>query len=173
MAAEGRLINSIIPVEFIVMLSQKARYALRALYVLAAKPAGATAMIAEIAAEARAPRKFLEQILLDLKKRGIVHSHRGKHGGYGLGRPAEQISFAEIIRAIDGPLALSPCVSVTAYRRCDDCPDETTCVTRNVLLAVRDATAEILENRTLAEALPTLPAAPKRGRHRTGSSPPA
>jgi Rrf2 family protein len=139
------------------MLSQKARYALRALYVLAAKPAGDPVMIADIAAEARVPRKFLEQILLDLKRRGIVHSHRGKHGGYALGRPPDKISFAEIIRAIDGPLALSPCVSVTAYRRCDDCIDEATCVTRKVLLAVRDATAGILENRTLLEALAPAP----------------
>jgi Rrf2 family protein len=150
------------------MLSQKARYALRALYVVAGKPAGATAGIAEIAQEAHAPRKVLEQILLDLKKRGIVHSQRGKHGGYMLGRSADKISFAEIIRAIDGPLALSPCVSVTAYRRCDDCVDETVCVTRKVLFAVREATAGILENRTLAEAIaaPALPA-PKKSRQRS------
>ena len=148
------------------MLSQKARYALRALIVLAHRPAGETVMIAEIAKEARVPRKFLEQILLDLNKRGIVHSQRGKHGGYGIGRPAGKITFAEIIRAIDGPLALSPCVSVTAYRRCDDCPDESACVTRKVLLAVRDATAGILESRTLAEALPAAETPPKRTRHR-------
>jgi Rrf2 family protein len=148
------------------MLSQKARYALRALYVLAAKPHGATVMIAEIAAEARVPRKFLEQILLDLKRRGIVHSRRGKLGGYTLGKPPEKITFADIIRTIDGPLALSPCVSVTAYRRCADCTDEATCVTRKVLLAVRDATAGILENRTLLEA---LPAPVKKARRRSPS----
>src|SRR5215813_4351073 len=136
------------------MLSQEARYALRALYVLAARPQGSTAMIAEIADEARAPRKFLEQILLELKKRGIVHSHRGKHGGYGLGRPADKISFAEVIRVIDGPLALAPCASVTAYRRCDDCIDEASCTLHRVLVAVRRATADILENRTLIEAVP-------------------
>src|SRR5262245_26862950 len=136
------------------MLSQKARYASRALYALAAKPAGAPIMIADIAVEARVPRKFLEQILLDLKRPGIVQSQRGKLGGYALGRSPYKISFADIIRAIDGPLALSPCVSVTAYRRCSDCVDEATCVTRKVLLAVRDATAGILEHRTLAEAPP-------------------
>jgi Rrf2 family protein len=150
------------------MLSQKARYALRALYVLAAKPAGDPVMIADIAAEARVPRKFLEQILLDLKRRGIVHSYRGKHGGYALGRPPDKISFAEIIRAIDGPLALSPCVSVTAYRRCDDCIDEATCVTRKVLLAVRDATAGILESRTLIEAL--APGATRKTKRRQAVS---
>src|SRR6266567_5385184 len=140
-------------VEYTDMLSQKARYALRALFLLAGRTIGEPVMIAEIAVKARVPRKFLEQILLELKRRGILTSIRGKHGGYTLGRPADEISFAEVIRAIDGPLALSPCASVTAYRRCDDCVDETTCLLRKVLLAVRDATADILETRTLAEAL--------------------
>lgn len=153
------------------MLSQKARYALKALFALAARPAGETVMIAEIAAEARVPRKFLEQILLELKKRGIVHSHRGKHGGYALGRSADKISFAEVIRVIDGPLALAPCASVTAYRRCDDCVDEATCTMRRVLVAVRDATADILENRTLMEAL-SSPAPKKLKRKPAGGAAP-
>jgi Rrf2 family protein len=153
-------------VEYIVMLSQKARYALHALFLLAARTPGEPVMIAEIAKEARLPRKFLEQILLELKKRGIVHSVRGKHGGYALGRAPDKISFAEIIRAIDGPLALSPCVSVTAYRKCDDCVDEASCVLRKILLAVRDATADILENRTLAEALPKAQPGPASGESR-------
>ena len=135
------------------MLSQKARYALRAVLVLAALKPAQSMQIAEIAQQAHVPRKFLEQILLDLKRRGIVHSHRGKYGGYILGRAPKEIAFAEVIRAIDGPLALSPCASVTAYRRCDDCVDETTCAIRKVLMKVRDATSEILEQRTLAEAL--------------------
>jgi Rrf2 family protein len=146
------------------MLSQKARYALRALFLLAEKPAGQPVMIAELARQGHIPRKFLEQILLDLKKRGMLHSVRGKHGGYTLGRSADKISFAEVIRTIDGPLALSPCASVTAYRKCDDCVDEATCVLRKVLLAVRDATAHILETRTLAEVLPEPSPAPKRSR---------
>jgi Rrf2 family protein len=145
-------------VEFIAMLSQKARYALRALFLLARRPPGTPVMIAEIAAEARVPRKFLEQILLELKKRGMLHSVRGKHGGYTLGRSPNKISFAEVIRAIDGPLALSPCVSVTAYRRCDDCIDEAACSLRKVLLAVRDSTVNILETRTLADSLDEAPA---------------
>lgn len=135
------------------MLSQKARYALRAVLVLAVAKADEPVMIADIAEEARVPRKFLEQILLDLKRRGIVHSQRGKYGGYRLGRLPREITFAEVIRAIDGPLALSPCASVTAYRRCEDCVDETTCAIRKVLMKVRDMTSDILEQRTLAEAL--------------------
>jgi Rrf2 family protein len=135
------------------VLSQKARYALRALIVLGSRASQEPMMIADIAEQADAPRKFLEQILLELKKRGIVHSHRGKFGGYTLGRAPKDIAFAEVIRVIDGPLALSPCASRTAYRRCDDCEDEVTCAIRKVLLNVRDATAKILEQHTLAQAI--------------------
>lgn len=135
------------------MLSQKARYALHALIVLAEHGAGEPKMIADIAEEARVPRKFLEQILLELKKRGIVRSLRGRAGGYLLGKAPKAITFAEVIRTIDGPLALSPCVSTTAYHRCEDCVDEETCAIRKVLLAARDATAAVLEERTLAGAL--------------------
>ena len=135
------------------MLSQKARYAMHALLVLAEYGGDEPMLIADVAAKAHVPRKFLEQILLELKKRGIVRSQRGRAGGYLLGRPAKDITFAEIIRVTDGPLALSPCVSVTAYQRCADCDDEKTCAIRKVLLAARDATAEVLEARTLASAL--------------------
>ena len=134
------------------MLTQKGRYALRALLVLAEHGEDEPMMIADIAEQANVPRKFLEQILLDLKRRGIVRSLRGRQGGYLLGREAKDISFADIIRETDGPLALSPCVSVTAYRRCNDCTDEATCAIRKVLLAARDATAAVLETRTLASA---------------------
>lgn len=135
------------------MLSQKARYALHALIVLAEHGNKEPIMIADIARLARVPRKFLEQILLDLKRRGIVRSLRGRAGGYLLGRQPRNITFAEVIRTIDGPLALSPCVSATAYHKCDDCDDEETCAIRRVLLAARDATAAVLEKRTLAGAL--------------------
>ncbi len=140
------------------MLSQKARYALRALFVLAKSKPESMIGIADIAAQADVPRKFLEQILLELKRRGIVFSERGKFGGYALARPPGKIAFAEVIRVIDGPLALTPCASQTAYRRCDDCVDETTCAIRKVLLEVRDSTANILESHSLADALiPTAP----------------
>ena len=134
------------------MLSQKSRYALRALLVLAARGDDIPVQISEIAETAHVPRKFLEQILLELKKPGIVRSHRGRSGGYSLGRPAKDISFADVLRVTDGPLALSPCVSVMAYRKCDDCFDEAICGIRKALLAARDATAEVLESRTLAAA---------------------
>jgi Rrf2 family protein len=146
------------------MLSQKARYALRALFVLGERDGDEPVMIADIAEEANVPRKFLEQILLEMKRRGIVHSTRGKFGGYELGRKPEEIAFAEVIRVMDGPLALAPCASRTAYRRCDDCDDETTCAIRKVLLNVRDATAEILEHHTLAHALADRKSAKRRRR---------
>jgi Rrf2 family protein len=135
------------------MLSQKARYALRAMLHLAEHEKTGSLQIADIAEGANVPRKFLEQILLELKRRGLVHSIRGRNGGYGLGRAAREISFAEIIRVIDGPLALSPCASRTAYRKCDDCTDETTCAIRRSLIDVRNATAHILEKHSLADAL--------------------
>jgi Rrf2 family protein len=135
------------------MLSQKGRYALHALFVLAERGGDEPMLIADIAEAAHVPRKFLEQILVELKKRGIVRSQRGRAGGYQLGRAPKDISFADVIRVTDGPLALSPCVSVTAYHRCGDCLDEKTCVIRKALLAARDATAQVLESRTLASVL--------------------
>lgn len=135
------------------MLSQKARYALRAMLHLAAGPRAQAQQIADIAESSNVPRKFLEQILLELKRRGLVHSIRGRHGGYQLGRDPKEISFAEIIRIIDGPLALSPCASRTAYRRCEDCRDEAVCAIRKSLIDVRNSTAKILEQHSLADAL--------------------
>jgi len=137
------------------MLSQKARYALHALIVIGIHGPDELLQIADIAKEARVPHKFLEQILLDLKKRGIVRSRRGRAGGYLLGANPKDISFADVIRAIDGPLALAPCVSATAYHKCEDCVDEATCAIRKVLLAARDATADVLESRNLAQAVVT------------------
>ena len=134
------------------MLSQKARYALRALIELGRAGPEAQLTAGEIALRADAPRKFLEAILLELARRHLIISRRGKFGGYALARPSDQISFAEVIRVVDGPLALAPCVSQTAFRKCDDCPDLNTCALRPTLLQARDATAAILETHTLADA---------------------
>lgn len=135
------------------MLTVKAKYALRAMIDLAGAPDSRPVFIADIATRQDIPRRFLENILVELKRHGLVVSHRGKHGGYALARPAREISFAEIIRISDGPLALAPCASRSAYRRCEDCPDdEAVCAIRRVLLQVRDSTAAILERTTLADA---------------------
>ena len=134
------------------MLSQKARYGLRALIELA-RADGAQLSAGELALRAGTPRKFLEAILLELSRSQIVVSRRGKFGGYILARPAPEITFAEIIRVIDGPLALAPCVSPRlGYRKCADCPDLDTCTLREALLRTRDATAAVLEAYSLAEA---------------------
>lgn len=133
------------------MLSQKTRYALRALVELA-RADGSQVTSGELAARADAPRKFLEAILLELARSRIVVSRRGKFGGYLLARPPGEISFAEVIRALDGPLALAPCVSRLSFRKCDDCPDLATCSLREALLRARDATSEVLEAYSLADA---------------------
>lgn len=133
------------------MLSQKARYALRALVELA-REGGGQLTSGELALRADAPRKFLEAILLELARNRIVVSRRGKFGGYSLARPAPDVSFAEVIRVIDGPLALAPCVSRLSFRKCDDCPDLATCALREALLRARDATADVLEAYSLADA---------------------
>lgn len=134
------------------MLSQKARYALRALVELA-RAEGEQLTSGELALRADAPRKFLEAILLELSRNGVVVSRRGKFGGYLLSRPPAEISFAEVIRVIDGPLALAPCVSPRlGYRKCDDCEDLATCALREALLRTRDATAAVLEGYSLADA---------------------
>lgn len=142
------------------MLSQKARYALRAMVELARTEqtqgdgGGRPQLTAgELALRADAPRKFLEAILLELSRHHLVISRRGKFGGYTLARGADEISFAEIIRVIDGPLALAPCVSPRLnFRKCDDCPDKDACSLREALLMARDATAGVLDSYTLAAA---------------------
>ncbi len=141
------------------MLTQKARYALHAMIYLARK--GEPATVAEIADAEGIPRKFLEQVLGALRPRGLVVGRRGPSGGYRLGRAAEAIRFADLLRCIDGPLALAPCATRKGFQRCPDCRDMETCEIRPVLIEVRDATARRLEAMSLARAVaqgdPALP----------------
>jgi Rrf2 family protein len=134
------------------MLSQKARYALRALLHLVEHGASRTIQVGEMAEMQHIPRKYLEFIMVDLKKAGLVTSRRGPGGGYVLAKSPTEISFVEVIRAIDGPIALVPCASENFYQRCDDCHDEATCAIRRVLLQVRASAVAILENTSLADA---------------------
>jgi len=135
------------------MLSQKTRYALKAMIALAGAGPDGALTIGDIAKQQNVPRKFLEAILLELKRQGLVHSLRGRTGGYLLARSADEISFGQIVRIMQGPLALLPCVSQTAYRRCEDCPDERGCAIRRVLADVRGATAEIMDGRSLSDVI--------------------
>lgn len=110
-------------------------------------------LIADLAEQEHIPKKFLELILLDLRNSGILTSKKGKGGGYSLRKPPEEITFGQVIRTLDGPLAPTPCVSQMAYQRCDECVDEFTCGIRAVMKEVRDTTAAILDNTSLADAL--------------------
>lgn len=135
------------------MLSKKAKYALQALIRLTQATPQAPILIAELAQTEGIPKKFLEAILLDLKKQGILQSKKGKGGGYFLGKPPEAIAMGQVIRILDGPLAPLPCVSQTAYMKCLECRDEKTCHIRIVMQEVRDATAQILDGTSLADMI--------------------
>lgn len=135
------------------MLSQHSRYALKALIHLASCGQTTPQSVASIALGARIPRKFLETIFLDLKREGFVYATRGARGGYVLARPAEQISFGEVIRSIEGPLALIGCASQKFYRPCNDCPDEAACTLRRIMLEAREQLAGVLDQRTIADAM--------------------
>jgi Rrf2 family protein len=111
--------------------------------------------VSAIAAQENIPRKFLEAIMPDLRRGQLVQSTRGKLGGYRLARPADLITFGQVIRLADGPLALLPCASRNFYRRCDDCPDEASCILRRIMADVRQEVSEILDGTTLADALRT------------------
>jgi Rrf2 family protein len=132
------------------LLSRKSKYGLKALLVLAQEAGRGPVLISDLADRDALPRKFLEAILVDLKRHGLVESKKGKGGGYYLLRKPEEISFGEVIRVLEGPLALVPCVSQTAYRPCAECIDEATCGVRLAMQQVRDATAQILDGTTLA-----------------------
>jgi Rrf2 family protein len=134
------------------MLTQKAKYGLKALLMLAAREQGEFTLVAAIAERQKTPRKYLELILLELRKHGFLHSQRGKKGGFRLARPADQITFGQVIRVLDGPLAPFPCASLTGYRKCEDCIDEQVCAVRKQMRRVRDAMAAILDTTTLADA---------------------
>jgi Rrf2 family protein len=135
------------------MLSQKAKYALKAILVLAKEFGHGPVLIADVAQRERIPRKFLEVILLELRNHGLLQSRKGKGGGYFLARQPSQITLGEVLRVVEGPLAPLPCVSKVAYRRCDECHDERTCAIRMVMKDVREATARILDSATLADVL--------------------
>ncbi|WP_137154255.1 Rrf2 family transcriptional regulator [Rhizobium sp. FKL33] len=133
------------------MLTKKGKYGLKAMLALASLPEGAMAFSAEIALAERIPKKFLDTILLELRRSGLVRSRKGPAGGYALARPAAEISIGACMRVLDGPLAPIACASRTAYSPCDDCQDIAACLVRRAMTEVRDAVSEILDARTLAD----------------------
>jgi Rrf2 family protein len=131
------------------MLSRKSKYGLKALLALAEDEGRKPVQASELAERQRLPKKFLEAILLDLTRHGLLHSKKGRGGGYALSRKPGDIAVGQVIRILNGPLALVPCVSQTAYTPCEECIDEQTCAVHLAMKEVRDATAEILDNTTL------------------------
>ena len=135
------------------MITQKTKYALKAMMVLAdAAASGNNALrIEEIAQRSATPKRFLEQILLQIRNAGMISSRRGRAGGYILTREPSSISIGELLRLIDGPIAPLPCLSRTAYQRCEDCADEDSCRVRKLFSDVFYAYLLMIESLTLAD----------------------
>lgn len=134
------------------MLSKKTQYAFHALTYLAENFDKGPVLISEISQKRQISLKFLENILLELKKAGVLGSKKGKGGGYYLIKKPEEVSLARIIRMLDGPIALLPCVSLNYYERCENC-EEAICGLNRVMSEVRDNTLKVLENKTLKDIL--------------------
>ena len=135
------------------MLSKKAKYALKALEYIAKQSDISPILISEISEAQNIPKKFLETILLELKRAGILKSKKGKFGGYNLQQSADKINLGFVIRLIDGPISLIACVSDKYYEPCAECENEATCGLRSVVKEVREATTAILTNVTLADLI--------------------
>jgi Rrf2 family protein len=146
------------------MITMKTKYALKALGFLAAAPPGKPVLIAEIAEREGIPRKFLELILSELRQHGFLRSRQGRGGGYLLAREPADITLAAVIRVLDGPIAPVPCLSQTAYQRCDGCQDEHTCGVRLILKDLYEASLNVLENTTLADLVRRTEAASRERR---------
>mgnify|MGYP001121620627 CR=1 FL=1 len=149
------------------MLSRKAKYALRALSVLALSD-GSPVQARRLAEEAKVPAKFLEAILVELRDAGLVESRRGTVGGHRLAKPAAQIMVGDIVRIIDGPIAPIRCASVTAYQPCADCIDPQACALRDLMGDVRDAMSSIIDHRSLRELALASAAKPSTPTSRAG-----
>jgi len=135
------------------MLSKKTKYAIHALSFLAKKDKSKPQLIANISEETNTPRKFLEAILLDLKKNGILGSKMGKGGGYYLMKDPRDVKLSTILRLFDGPIAYVPCASLNYYEKCDECEDEENCGLHHIMVDVRDETLKLLENKSIQDIL--------------------
>jgi len=133
------------------MLSKKTKYGIKALVFLAKQEDRNPVQISVISKSENISRKFLESILLTLKKNGVLGSKKGKGGGYYLLKDPKDIPMTTVMRLLEGPIAMVPCVSLNFYEKCDDCPDENFCAVHNIMLKVRDNTLEIFRNTTLAD----------------------
>lgn len=133
------------------MLSKKTKYGLKALTYIAKSKGEIPVQVGEIAKSEQIPQKFLESILLTLRKAGFLGSKKGKHGGYYLRKEPSEILMTEVMRVLEGPIAMVPCVSLNFYEKCDDCIDEHTCSVHKLMIQVRDSTLQVFRNTTLAD----------------------
>jgi Rrf2 family protein len=133
------------------VLSKKTKYGIKALTFLARCEESNPVQISEISKKENISHKFLESILLTLKKAGVLGSKKGKGGGYYLRKLPAEIQMTEVIRVLEGPIAMVPCVRLNFYEKCDDCPDETLCSVHKLMIEVRDNTLAVLRNTTLAD----------------------
>ncbi|RTE52879.1 Rrf2 family transcriptional regulator [Arenibacter aquaticus] len=136
------------------MLSKKTKYGLKALTFLATQEGRVPVQISEIAQHENISQKFLESILLTLRKSGLLGSKKGKGGGYYLIKDPKDIPMTTVMRVLEGPIAMVPCVSLNFYEKCSDCPDEASCSVHKLMLQVRDSTLDVFRNNTLADLVP-------------------
>jgi len=135
------------------MISKKTKYAIKALVALGKNTGKPPMQISKIAIEEQIPKKFLEQILLDLRNSGYLYSKKGAGGGYALNKDAKDIYLVHIMRITDGPIAMVPCASFNFYHKCDECKDEVTCGIRSAFIDVRDATLKVLTETSIADII--------------------
>ncbi len=135
------------------MLSKKTKYGLKALTYLASLESREPVQIAEIAKHENISQKFLESILLTLRRNGFLGSKKGKGGGYYLIKEPKDILMTAVMRVLEGPIAMVPCVSLNFYEKCADCPDENKCSVNKLMLQVRDSALEVYRNNTLADLI--------------------
>jgi len=133
------------------MLSKKTKYGLKALTYIAKSEGDTPVQIGEISKNENIPQKFLESIMLTLRKSGFLGSKKGKHGGYYLIKKPADIKMSDVMRVLEGPIAMVPCVSLNFYEKCDDCPDEHECSVHKLMMQVRDNTLYVLRSNTLED----------------------
>ncbi|HMC01632.1 MAG TPA: Rrf2 family transcriptional regulator [Flavobacteriaceae bacterium] len=135
------------------MISKKTKYGIKAMTYLARQEDRKPVQISVISKEENISQKFLESILLTLRKNGFLGSKKGKGGGYYLLKNPEDIKMAPVMRILEGPIAMVPCVSLNFYETCADCPDENACAVHNLMIEVRDSTLNIFNNKSLADLI--------------------
>ena len=135
------------------MLSKKTKYGIKALIYLSKQEDKTPVQIEAISKSENISRKFLESILLTLRKNGFLGSKKGKGGGYYLIKAPKDIKMSAVMRTLDGPIAMVSCVSLNFYEKCDDCPDEDACAVHKLMVEVRDSTLRIFNNKSLADLI--------------------